>query len=72
MSFHYNSNAIVLLDHKEFLFFFFILAVVHVLLFKMSVHSQIVISACSQLVSTSFCMSVSDNLSDGLPLVITM
>ena len=72
MSFHYNSNAIVLLDHKEFLVFFFILAVVHVLLFKMSVHSQIVISACSQLVSTSFCMSVSDNLSDGLPLVITM
>ena len=69
MSFHYNSNAIVLLDYKEFLFFFFILVVVDVLFFKMSVHSQIVIDACSQLVSTSFCVSVSDNLSDGLPLV---
>ena len=70
MSFHYNSNAIVLLDYKEFLFFFFfILVVVDVLFFKMSVHSQIVIDACSQLVSTSFCVSVSDSLSDGLPLV---
>lgn len=57
MSFHYNSNAIVLLDYKEFLFFF-ILVVVDVLFFKMSVHSQIVIDACSHWsVRLSVCLS---------------
>ena len=70
MSFHYNSNAIVLLDYKEFLFFVFFFSYwLLFCFFKVSVHSQIVIDACSQLVSTSFCVSVLDNLSDGLPLV---